>query len=372
MRRGKNEGSVCRRKSDGRWIAVVHVGWLDGRRRRKYLYGLTQKEVLEKKAKFEKKLVRTLAFHSAEKITVGAYLDRWIETRISEWSPSTAQRYQQIVSRFLKPLFGSIILSRLTPFHIEDSFGRILKQGTGSGTVRKCHEVLGSALSRATRLGVLDANPILRVQKAKPSNERRALLTLEQWRTLLAEAAKIRLSALIMMAALTGMRQGELLGLSWSDVDLEVGELHVRQCLWENSAGECILKEPKSKTSRRTCFLPVVLLQSVQQHREAMAKEGHNVVNGAVFVTRAGDWIRRSNLIADVWRPLLKRAKVPKIRFHDLRHLYATLLLGNGISIRDVSEQLGHSDPALTMRTYAHVLQDHKRKAADSMDKLFG
>jgi integrase len=140
----------------------------------------------------------------------------------------------------------------------------------------------------------------------------------------------------------------------------------------EQVKGQFVLKEPKSKRSRRTIRLPLFVLDALAGHRRRMLAEGQGVKAGTVFVTRTGNYLGKSNLIRQVFKPLLKRAGVPAIRFHDLRHTRASILLAHAESIKAVSSRLGHSDVALTLRLYGHLLPDADHSLADTAQKAFG
>jgi integrase len=162
------------------------------------------------------------------------------------------------------------------------------------------------------------------------------------------------------------MRQGELLGLRWEDVDFERGVVNVRKSLAQvKGKGEAgdrfVLKEPKSKSSRRAIKLPAFALDALHEHHKAMVAEGN--AQAAVYCTKTGNYIAKSNLIRWTFAPILKKAGF-KLRFHDLRHSHASLLLAKGHSIKAVAKRLGHADVAMTLRTYTHVLPDDDGKLA--------
>ncbi len=165
------------------------------------------------------------------------------------------------------------------------------------------------------------------------------------------------------------MRQGELFGLRWQDIDFEREQLTVRHSLAEVK-GEFILKEPKSKRSRRTVKLPACVVQALRNHRTAMEKEGHG--SPFVFVTKKGTHITKTNLTRQVLRPALRKAGLKRVRFHDLRHSHASMLLNAGASIKAVSHRLGHSSVELTLRTYTHCLPDADDTLAAQTNGLLG
>jgi integrase len=181
-----------------------------------------------------------------------------------------------------------------------------------------------------------------------------------QARKLLQTAEGNRLEALYVLAVTTGMRQGELLGLGWEDVDLEAGVVRVKRKLTLAKGGPR-LTEPKTRGSRRQIRLTSSAVEALEKHRERQqteraASNGSWTDRGLVFCTGRGTLIRRDNLHAKHWKPLLRRAGLPDIRFHDLRHTCATLLLTKGVHPKIVSEMLGHSSIAITLDTYSHVI----------------
>jgi integrase len=197
-------------------------------------------------------------------------------------------------------------------------------------------------------------------------------LTPTEARELLQAAESNRLKALYVLAVTTGMRQGEILGLGWEDVDLEAGVVRVRRTLTLAKGGPR-LTEPKTRGSRRSIRLTTSAVEALERHRER--QEGEGVAKGdewndmgLVFCTRRGTPIRRDNLHDKYWKPLLRRSGLPDIRFHDLRHTCATLLLTKGVHPKIVSEMLGHSSIAITLDTYSHVIPGLGDAAARAME----
>jgi integrase len=187
-----------------------------------------------------------------------------------------------------------------------------------------------------------------------------------QTKRLLAAAEGNRLQALYVLAIGTGMRCGELLGLQWADIDLKAGSLSVRRTLLELN-GNLSFGEPKSAAGKRSIRLPAMVTAALWDHKARMMQEGHGA-NPLVFVTGEGTPYYRSDLRRHAWLPLLKLAELPTIRFHDLRHTSATLLLGEGIHPKIVQERLGHSTVTLTLNTYSHVLPSMQDDAAIKLD----
>ncbi len=183
------------------------------------------------------------------------------------------------------------------------------------------------------------------------------------------KAAKAhRLYALYAVAVGTGMRQGELFGLQWADIDFEGCSLSVNRSL-EEIKGKLRLKEPKTGKGRRI-DLPAFVVAALNEHRAVMLSEGN--ITGPVFCDHAGGFLRKSNVCRRSFAPIVKAAGVPVIRFHDMRHTHASALLMAGENVKVVSERLGHARIQVTLDTYAHVMPTMQKGAADKVQALFG
>lgn len=376
-RRGRGEGLI-RQRDDGSWEARVSIGYDDeGRRIRKSVYGKTKGEVQEKLRKLQSDAAGgTLAEPST--LTVGQYLDAWMkDTAKAKCSPTTYERYESLVRIHIKPHIGGIKLQKLQALQVTHLMGEIAraiekedKERSPAWTQKMTLTLLGNALRHAVHpLRLIPYNPCTGIAKAKPGDKEMHFLTAEESKQFLAANVKRRLYALFVLALGTGMRQGEMLGLKWDAIDFDREQLTVRHSLAEVK-GVFILKEPKSKRSRRTVKLPTCVVEALRNHRIAMQKEGLN--SPFVFMTKKGTHITKTNLTRQVFRPALKAAKLKQIRFHDLRHSHASMLLNAGASIKAVSHRLGHSSVELTLRTYTHCLPDADDTLAAQTNGLLG
>jgi integrase len=197
-------------------------------------------------------------------------------------------------------------------------------------------------------------------------------LTAEQVRMLFDAVRGDRLEALYILAVTTGLRQGELLGLKWDDVDLDTGTLQVRRSLTTAKGGP-VLSAPKTKGSRRSVKLSQTALEALRSHLERQLREIDRVgsmwrENGLIFASEVGEPLDRHDVTTRRFKPLLRRAGLPAIRFHDLRHTCATLLLSKNVNPKIVSEMLGHATIAITLDTYSHVLPTMQDSAAKAME----
>ncbi|HVB21481.1 MAG TPA: site-specific integrase [Ktedonobacteraceae bacterium] len=368
-RRGHGEGSIYQRK-DGRWVAAVTLE----NRKRKTFYGETRKEVQNKlKAALHEQQQGTLL--TGPEQTFGVYLPHWIEQVVKLTKrPNTYNAYRSVVNYHLIPAFGYIKLRKLTVEQVQAFFAQ--KQETlNPKTLALIRAALSSALENAVKWGLVGRNVASFV--VLPSIERYEgqVLTIVQARKLLDVARDFCLDALLLVALTTGMRSGELFALHWNDIDFETGLLHVRRNLARMNGVGLIEKEPKSKAGRRKFTLPHVVLEVLKEHQEkqqrARMKAGEKwEEKGLVFANTYGRYYNAANVRVRFKR-LLKKADLPDVRFHDLRHSVATLLLVAKVDLKVVSELLGHSSVAITADIYQSVLPEQWREVVDKMDDLF-
>jgi integrase len=240
--------------------------------------------------------------------------------------------------------------------------------------VRHLHAVLRRALGDAVRWGVLARNPAAVVAPPRAVRHEIRALTTDEARALLAACEGERLGALYVLALTTGMRRGELLALRWRDVDLVEGVLAVRSTLYR-AEGRLVLAEPKTARARRLIHLAPEAVGALRRHREAQLEDRLRLGpawddQDLVFANELGRPVEAHNMIRRSFHPLLERAGLPRIRFHDLRHSTATLLLSSGVHPKVVSEILGHATIGITLDTYSHVLPAMHREAVGAMSLL--
>jgi integrase len=267
---------------------------------------------------------------------------------------------------------GPIKLKDLTPAHTRWFYRERLDSGLAPATVHKLHVVLHKALKAAVADGLVPRNAAAGLKLPKITREEIDPLDQEEARRLLEAAHGERLEALYVLALTTGMRQGELLALTWDDVDFERGVLRVRRTL-TRSGKALVPGEPKTKNSRRTIRLTAGALRVLRDHLSRQLGEMEHMGSlyqpgGLVFATERGTIINPSNLRNRSFKPLLRRAGVPPIRFHDLRHTCATLLLSKDVNPKIVSEMLGHASVSITLDIYSHLLPDMQEKAAKALE----
>jgi integrase len=350
-RRGRGEGSIYRRK-DGMWVAQYTIG-----DKRRYLYGKTKAEVTEKLTKAMADRDSGLVF-DAGKMTVGEYLDRWLDSIRDTLRRRTWTRHEEVVRLHLKPSLGGIRLDRVNALQIQSLYRTKLDSGLSPRTVRIIHTTLHKAFKQAVKWTLIPRNVVEYVDPPKIPKKEIKPLSEEQVKTLLQAAQGDKLQALYVLAVHTGMRSGELLGLKWQDVDLEGGTVQVRRSVFNGH-----IESPKGTKGNRSIKLTGASIRALQ---------GHKRTGEWVFCTRVQTPISVHNLHNRSWKPLLLKAGLPHAtRFHDLRHTCATLLLSKGVHPKIVQEVLGHSSTTITMDTYSHVLPNMQEKAVEAMEDIF-
>jgi integrase len=367
-KRGNNEGSITKR-SDGRWMGRVTLP--DGRR--KHFYAKTRAEVSRKVTR----ALRAMELGtqpSDDRLTLAQFLDEWLEeSALPSVRPATYRTHDIHVRLHIAPALGRIPLTRLAPQHVQQFMNELLEDGLASKTVCNIRGTLRRALGQAAKWELVSRNVAALADPPKIPQRELDVPNPEEARELLRVAEGHPLEALITTALTTGMRRGELLGLAWDDVDLDGATLTVRRAP-QRIDGELRLVEPKSARSRRTIALPPVTVAALRQLRveqDRMREAGDDdwVDSGFVFTSTVGTPLDGDN-VSHRFRKLLEEAGFPPWRFHDLRHACATFLLAQGASPRVVMEQLGHSQISVTMNTYAHVMPEGLRAAADAMEDL--
>ena len=372
-RRGNGEGSISRRK-DGRWEAKYTAHTADGPKRRA-LYGKTRKEAADKLAKALADRVSGNTFDT-ENMSVGEYLDRWLnDSGRGSVRLSTYERHEQIVRLHLKPALGRVKLTKLTPAHVQGLYRDKLDSGLTPATVQKIHTVLHKALAQALKWNMIPHNVADAVKAPRPAPEEMHPLSPDEARKLIEAVRGDTLEALYVLAVHTGMRQGELLALKWEDVELNEGVICIKRTL-VRSGGRIAVGEPKTKGSRRPVHLTGTAVEALRGHLERQLDDIERLGDlyhdhGLVFTSGVGTLINLSNLHRRSFAPLLQRARLPQIRFHDLRHTCATLLLSRNVHPKYVQELLGHATVAITLDTYSHMIPGMGNHTARAMEDVF-
>ena len=375
-RRANGEGNIRKRK-DGRWEGRYIVGHdpETGKAIIKNVLGKTQAEVKEKLKKAIEENVG-IDYGRAKAYTVGTWLEVWMENYAKiKLRPSTFKTSQGFLKNHIKPQIGGIPLADLTSLDLQRFYKHLLDggrvdrieakkkpKGLAPKTGRNIHQMIGSAYNLAMEQKLVSKNPTQGCALPKVEHKEMQTLPVEQLTSFLREAKDSGVFALYYIDLTTGLRRGELLGLKWSDIDLEKGDLRVRRQIGRID-GKIIEMPLKTKNAYRTLPLSADAIDVLMQQRR---KTGNSEW---VFPSPTGGPVSPDSVLHMLHR-VLKRAGLPKVRFHDLRHTFATLALQNGVDIKTVSGMLGHFSAGFTLDTYAHVTTSAKREAAKTMGSL--
>ncbi len=377
-RKGNGEGNI-RLRGDGRWEArLILPGG-----RSKSIFAKTRQDAARRLAAAIRDRDHGLLVALDERQTVATYLQSWLAMLQPTWKPRTYERAELDVRAYLIPALGKIRLARLTPQHVQSLYAAKLNDGLAPGTVHHLHVTLHHALNDAARLALVPRNvcELVTAPRKKRAQEIQ-VLTAEQAQQLLAAVHGDRMEALFVTALTTGMRQGELLALRWRGIDLGAGGVHGQHTMQyrhgaqrQPGTADWQLATPKTERSRREVELNPSTIEVLRAQRtaqlEARLAAGPTRQDFGFVFTRPNGEPLRANYVLTCFRRLLARAELPPIRFHDLRHTAATLMLADNVNAKAVQERLGHNDIGTTLNLYAHAWPGMQREAARSMERLF-
>ena len=375
-KRANGEGNI-RKRSDGRWEGRYTAGHdpVTGKRITKNVLGKTQAEVREKLRRTIEE-TRGLDVARAGEYTTGQWLEVWFnDYAMLKVRPSSHQTYRGYLDHHIKPYIGNIPLTKLSSLDLQRLYKKLLSdgrvdrieskkqpKGLSAKTVRNIHQIISSALKLAVEQKLIARNPAEGCALPKVERKEMQTLPVEQLTSFLREAKDSGVFALYYIDLTTGLRRGELLGLKWSDIDLEKGDLRVQRQIGRID-GKIIEMPLKTKNAYRTLPLSADAIDVLKAQKNKVGSSEW------VFPSPTGGPMSPDSVLHMLHR-VLKRAGLPKVRFHDLRHTFATLALQNGVDIKTVSGMLGHFSAGFTLDTYAHVTTSAKREAAKTMGNI--
>lgn len=366
-KRGNNEGSIYK-KPNGAWRAQVSLNGT-----RLSFTADTRGECQTWIKKTINQIDNGLTLDGAQSC-LNEYLPSWLTSIKSSLRPTTWELYTHMAEHHILPALGALKLKDLRPDIIQRFYNTKLGQGTGERTIQLIHVVLHRSLEQAVNLGTLPRNPTEAVMRPEYSHAEMKILDESQVSQLMISLQGDRHEALLQLALATGMRQAELLGLKWSDLDWNHQTIRVqRQLRRDFHLGEPFAA-PKTKSGRRTIALGSTSIQKLREHWERQNQERQQTgarwqENDLIFPSSVGTPLNYSNLVKS-FKESLKTAGLPDIRFHDLRHTAASLMLNHGVPVIVVSRMLGHSKVSITLDIYGHVIPEMQHQAAALMDEL--
>ena len=373
-KRANGEGSI-RKRSDGRWEGRYTAGYdpKTGKRINKNVLGRTQAEVKEKLKAAMAECQGLDVSRAADEYTVATWLRTWYELYAKpNVRTATANRYQLIIEVYTIPRIGDIKLKKLTTRHLQKLYKELLESGRihrGKGqsaglsttTVRSAHLMLHAALERAVKERLIPRNPTEDCIAPKPRKIEMQILPSEDMHTYL-EAAKARdLLPMFYLELVSGLRKGELVALRWDDLDIQSKTISVSKQYVRNPDGSLELTRPKTENSVRLVSIPQTAVDLLIQEHDKHPN------NPYLFPSPLTGEMYHPDSVVNLHKKILKDAGLPHIRFHDLRHTFATTALQNGVDVKTVSNMLGHYDAGFTLRTYTHATRQKQDEAAQTM-----
>lgn len=385
-RRGWSEGTIYQR-ADGRWAAQVSMGVRNGKRVRRSVTGRvgeSKQDVLDQLHKLQQQQ-STATLAEPSKLTLREFLEHWMQIGAgASVTQSTLESYRRNLETHVYPEIGHIRAQQITPMHIQGILARMRVHrrknacGRQSATEKPSSDrskqylfsILRTAFSRGIQWGVIVRNPCDGCERPKTRKFEIHPLNEQQTRDFLTEAKASAVYGLFLLALQTGARQGELRALRWPDINLKEKTVSIRRTLSESSDGE-IEKTPKTAKGARQVTLPDASVEFLADLQAEALRRGWGR-SGLVFHRGRGDeqpilrgWLNRE------FARILKSARLPEIRFHDLRHTHATLLLLKGVHSKIVQERLGHSTISITIDTYSHVLPSMQEEVSSKLNQMF-
>ncbi|TDF96596.1 tyrosine-type recombinase/integrase [Paenibacillus piri] len=365
-------GSI--KKDGSTWYYILELGKdpKSGKRKQKKKRGFkTKKEAQAALVQAENEVLKG-TFVETE-ILYKDFLDKWLEDKKTKVKESTLSTYTWLTNTYISPTLGMYELSNLKPWIIQDFYNELVNQGKLSReNVQKVHSLVHDSLKRAERWELIQRNPASLVDRPRASKKEMSFWTQEEVLTFLKEAKDDRLYGAFLLAITTGMRQAEILGLRWKDIDFNDGSLCIVQTLSHD--GKRLITGAKTNASIRKVDLPEETLRALRIHYKLIHFEKCELEDGyqdhdLVVCTQLGTPVIPRNLMRSFYR-ITRNAGVPKIRFHDLRHTHASMLLKQGVNPKIVAERLGHANIRITLETYSHLMPSMQKETAQNFGKL--
>ena len=369
-------------RSPGRWWLKVPAGRDPATGRTKYLTKTVdakgKKEARIELAKFVTEVSEGNTTKAPKRLTLAAYLDKWLKAHAVVVSTRTLEEYERIINLRVKGRIGQATLSSISGLDLQQLYADLLKSGGKDGrplserSVHHVHRCLFTAFEAAVRTNHLRVNPARTIKGPRVEGTEMSILNgPDEISRFLAKAAGHKFEALIILALATGLRRGEIIVLRWSDVDLERGTVSVNRAATLTKMEGVIIKAPKTKKGRRKIALPSMAVETLKAHKKRQAEEmlasGARSADGLVFCDHTTGEMLKLDAVTKAVQDLAKKAKV-NVTLHGLRHSHASMLLAGGVHPKVAQERLGHSTVNVTLDIYSHLMEGMQETAAAAMD----
>jgi integrase len=361
-RRARGEGTLHKRK-DGRWEGKLRVGAREGQLARKSFYGDTRQDITDQMRRYATRHALAVDLD----LTLSEYLDQWLTD--GDWRPNTYRLRKHAIDYHIIPHIGGRRVADLDVDDVKVLLRRLKEREVGTATRKQVHATLNAALNALYRERKIVFNPCSLVPAPRYAPKEKLVLDRSQAKRLI-RAAEGQTRVLVLLAATLGMREGELFGLVWDRVDFKRRTVTVAQQLCEDASGQLRLGPLKTKAARRTLELPELTLQILEAWRTEQRTSGYG--GPLVFTDTEGNPLRKSNFIRRTFKPLLRRAELPDVDFHSLRHSSNSFLVEEGADPILIARRNGHVDTRMVLDRYGHMFEGARRQAAETMDRVFG
>jgi len=373
-----------RQRSKGSWTIIVDVGKdpETGRRRQQWYTIRGTKRDADRALREMLTAMEKGTYVKPTLLTLGEWLMQWLESYVSmHTTPRTQESYNSTIRHHLIPALGAIPITQLQPQHLQSYYAQALSQGRAdhrgglsARSVLYHHRILSEALTHAVKMGLVARNVAEVVDPPRPARSSMATLAPEDIPVFLEAAKETPYYVFYSNLLYTGLRRGESIALRWRNVDLDMASLSVVETAFKLGNGEYVIKEPKTPHSRRTVALPPSLALLLRQYRsdqeKLMFQMGSRLKDTDFVFARSDGSPLDPNMVTRTFSKIVRKAGLPHMRLHDLRHTHATLMLKAGVHPKIVSERLGHAGIGITLDTYSHVLPGLQEAAAERFDRL--
>ena len=361
-------GTVIKRGN--KWQAMWYTHrTIDGKRERKTKSGFHTKKEAERFLRQQIEDVESTIYTKTTRCTVGAYLLNWLEEYSRNLEQNTINGYRNNIENHIIPVIGLIFLDKLTPSDIDKVFEKMNNQGLSGTTQKYVYAVLRKAFNHAVKRRTIPCNVMTYVDVPKKSRFVPNVLNQEQLQILNLHLKETDIYIPILICMTLGLRRGEMLGLRWSDIDFQAKIIHIQRSVTPSKNGY-VISETKTNTSNRFLQLPDVLITELQKLSNKQKEFNLFKEDGYINIDSTGEIIS-AGVLQKKFKKALADCSLPDIRIHDLRHSFATLMLGNNVPMKITSQMLGHSSIGITSDIYTHVLTDMQKNATNILSDIF-